>query len=400
MLGGYTALSTKGIASLLSDTLWRALTFPITYLLAFILVSTALLQIRYVNRALQRFDSTQVIPTQFVMFTLSVIIGSAVLYRDFESATADRVGKFVGGCLLTFLGVYFITSGRPRVDDSEEDVDAEDEENTIGMVDEELYQDGQEENREDQSMRGPLIGAMRNNSHSLSRQISRQESMSYTTPETPRRTNSHQSSTSSTPFPALADGLQSPLLENPWRSTPDRVGETGSRHPLQSTISSPLLPTESHESRPSSARAQTQQYQTYARTDRPSTISRNSISRMMPGPLLSPLSASLSAVVADNLRRGVDSPPKKRRRGLSALRRSRSQKLSTEPYEVERPRASSPLKSVQAPPCDEEPETSTSNVRSRSVSFSIGEFFVSKFNRNKSKSDRNGGEGDNESERP
>lgn len=63
------------------------------------------MQIRYVNRALQRFDSTQVIPIQFVLFTISVIIGSAVLYRDFESATGDRIGKFVGGCLLTFLGV-------------------------------------------------------------------------------------------------------------------------------------------------------------------------------------------------------------------------------------------------------------------------------------------------------
>ena len=101
LFGGYTALSTKGVASLLSDTLWRAFTYPVNYLLIFILVLTAVLQIRYVNRALQRFDSTQVIPTQFVLFTISVIIGSVVLYRDFESATADRVVKFIGGCLLT-----------------------------------------------------------------------------------------------------------------------------------------------------------------------------------------------------------------------------------------------------------------------------------------------------------
>lgn len=112
LFGGYTALSTKGIASLLSDTLWRALTFPITYVLLLILVMTALLQIRYVNRALQRFDSTRVIPVQFVLFTISVIIGSAILYRDFESATVDRIAKFVGGCLLTFAGVYLLTSGR------------------------------------------------------------------------------------------------------------------------------------------------------------------------------------------------------------------------------------------------------------------------------------------------
>lgn len=54
LFGGYTALSTKGVASLLSGTLWRTLTFPITYLLLVILVGSAVMQIRYVNRALQR----------------------------------------------------------------------------------------------------------------------------------------------------------------------------------------------------------------------------------------------------------------------------------------------------------------------------------------------------------
>lgn len=69
---------------MLSFTFWRAFTTPVTYALLVVLVGTAVMQVKYVNNALQRFDSTQVIPVQFVMFTLSVIIGSAVLYRDFE----------------------------------------------------------------------------------------------------------------------------------------------------------------------------------------------------------------------------------------------------------------------------------------------------------------------------
>ncbi|PWY79125.1 DUF803-domain-containing protein [Aspergillus heteromorphus CBS 117.55] len=140
LFGGYTALSTKGVSSLLSFTLWHVITFPVTYLLVFVLFFSALMQIRYINRALQRFDSTQVIPTQFVLFTLSVIIGSAVLYRDFESFTADRGSKFVGGCLLTFLGVYFITSGRVRAD-NESSFSADDEEEAIGLLSGERYHD-------------------------------------------------------------------------------------------------------------------------------------------------------------------------------------------------------------------------------------------------------------------
>lgn len=112
--GGYTALCTKGLSSLLSLTLWHIIAFPITYALLIVLILTALMQIRYINRALQRFDSTQVIPTQFVAFTICVIIGSAVVYRDFESATLKEAANFLGGCVLTFFGVYLITSRRTK----------------------------------------------------------------------------------------------------------------------------------------------------------------------------------------------------------------------------------------------------------------------------------------------
>ncbi|KPM37619.1 hypothetical protein AK830_g8945 [Neonectria ditissima] len=136
LFGGYTALATKGVSSMLSSTLWRAFTTPVTYLLILILLLTAIMQIRYVNKALQRFDSTQVIPIQFVMFTLCVIIGSAVLYRDFERTTAEQATKFVGGCLLTFFGVFLITSGREQSQYDDEEVlsDAEGVEETIGLA--------------------------------------------------------------------------------------------------------------------------------------------------------------------------------------------------------------------------------------------------------------------------
>ena len=132
LFGGYTVLSTKGISSLLSTSLYHIFTMPIAYLFSGVLISTAILQIKYVNRALQRFDSTQVIPTQFVLFTLSVIIGSGILYRDFEKIGQDRLSKFVLGCGFTFWGVYLITSG--RVNRGEEDGDHIAEEGYIGLI--------------------------------------------------------------------------------------------------------------------------------------------------------------------------------------------------------------------------------------------------------------------------
>lgn len=120
---------------MLSSTLWGAFATPVTYVLIVILLGTAVMQIRYVNKALQRFDSTQVIPIQFVMFTLCVIIGSAVLYRDFERTNAEQATKFVGGCLLTFFGVFLITSGREQSHDDDEVLSEDgDFEDTIGLA--------------------------------------------------------------------------------------------------------------------------------------------------------------------------------------------------------------------------------------------------------------------------
>lgn len=112
LYGAYTVLSTKSVSSLLNLTLYKLFTYPVSYVLITVLISTAVIQIKYLNKALQRFDSTAVIPTQFVLFTVSAIIGSAILYRDFDDVKAEQFVRFVVGCLVEFLGVYLITANR------------------------------------------------------------------------------------------------------------------------------------------------------------------------------------------------------------------------------------------------------------------------------------------------
>ena len=48
------------------------------------------------------------IPIQFVLFTLSAIVGSAVLYGDFQKATFHEIITFFYGCAATFAGVFTI----------------------------------------------------------------------------------------------------------------------------------------------------------------------------------------------------------------------------------------------------------------------------------------------------
>ncbi|KAK4993224.1 hypothetical protein LTR66_006053 [Elasticomyces elasticus] len=357
LFGGYTALSTKGVASLLSNTIWRAVTFPITYLLVFVLVVTAIMQIRYINRALQRFDSTQVIPIQFVMFTISVIIGSAVLYRDFERKTAEDAAKFFGGCALTFLGVWCITSGRSQDQDGDEGEANEDD--AIDLLDEE---DQQEE--------------IRQHSVSPTRRVSFARGSSSLEPPSWNVRSSSSPPITFTPEHRLFSGPQtpqcdivepSPLAED-LRNTSLTAANLSAIHqkstsylpqdpstpspskkppPIHATTSAPIVPTTSSTNlavlRPKTPmrhiserprtppRMQSQQLldpaTTAANGSRFGRMNRHSITTILPGPLMSPLSSSLSAIVADSLRRGVDAPTRRsakagRKRGLSGQRRS------------------------------------------------------------------------------
>jgi hypothetical protein len=56
--GGYTVLATKSISSMLTMKFVAMFADPITYLLLIVLMGTAVLQIKFLNKALRQFDST------------------------------------------------------------------------------------------------------------------------------------------------------------------------------------------------------------------------------------------------------------------------------------------------------------------------------------------------------
>ncbi|KAI0381021.1 DUF803-domain-containing protein [Hypomontagnella monticulosa] len=391
LFGGYTALTTKGVSSMLSSTLFRAFTTPVTYGLIIVLLVTAVMQVRYVNKALQRFDSTQVIPIQFVLFTLSVIIGSAILYRDFERTTAQQAAKFVGGCLLTFFGVFLITSGRPRHDDEDQLSDDENVEETIGLRDQEAsgpYPNQPEQSRPDQQ---PLTSA------ELSRRSSRASRVSLTNggvkplarPQGNRTPSARKpdASASRTSLPTPAES--SPLLDNPWRNSMDdpsshpglpprasadsvptifSVTSAAVSDPLQSNMSlpQPLVPPSSPD-RPTTPRAQ---------TSRPH-------SHHFSNPFISPspLSSTVSAVVADALLRGEESPAG-RRRSIRRTRPSIRSSLFVPQSEDDIISAAEPL--LRTGPDNDEPsyeddplpnDQKTIRGRARSLSSALGDFF-------------------------
>ena len=110
--GGYTVLATKSLSSLLTLKIKFFFSNWISYIILLIGTANAVLGIIYTNKALSSFDSTKVLPAEFSAFTMTAVIGSAILYHDFDfenGTTILDICLFVGGCLVIFIGVWFLT---------------------------------------------------------------------------------------------------------------------------------------------------------------------------------------------------------------------------------------------------------------------------------------------------
>ncbi|KAJ8515997.1 hypothetical protein ONZ45_g6675 [Pleurotus djamor] len=131
IFGGFTVLSTKAISTLLTLKGLDMFTSWITYPVLLVLAGTGVGQIRHLNRALMQFDSKIVIPIQFVLFNLSAIIGSAILYGDFRTAKFHQIVTFLYGCAATFVGVFVIAwAPNASVEDDEDEEGIEGAEST------------------------------------------------------------------------------------------------------------------------------------------------------------------------------------------------------------------------------------------------------------------------------
>ncbi|KAJ7276221.1 magnesium transporter NIPA-domain-containing protein [Mycena haematopus] len=148
LFGGFTVLSTKAVSTLLTMQWFEMFTKWITYPTIAVLVLTGVGQIRYLNRALMRFDGKVVIPIQFVLFTMSAIIGSAILYGDFKKATFHQLVTFLYGCAATFTGV-FIIAWEPRRGSVLDD-------DPVSSPNSSSDQDGNESEDDDEHFVGPV----------------------------------------------------------------------------------------------------------------------------------------------------------------------------------------------------------------------------------------------------
>ena len=72
----FTVISAKALSGMVQISVagYTQFKHPALYVMLVVMVVTAVIQVKYLNQAMKNFDSTVVVPTNFVFFTISAIV--------------------------------------------------------------------------------------------------------------------------------------------------------------------------------------------------------------------------------------------------------------------------------------------------------------------------------------
>ncbi|EME29427.1 Mg2+ uptake permease (NIPA), DMT family [Galdieria sulphuraria] len=113
LLGALIVISSKCLSVLLRLSIQGEHTQLLNKLFLCSLISLICfipIQILFINGALQRFSSSQVVPVYYVLFTLSSIISSAILFDEFHNDVLLKTIPFAIGIGQTFVGVFLLNA--------------------------------------------------------------------------------------------------------------------------------------------------------------------------------------------------------------------------------------------------------------------------------------------------
>lgn len=101
-VGSLTVMACKGLGLAIKESVSggvNELGNPATWLFLLALVICIMIQMNYLNKALDLFNTGIVTPVYYVFFTSMVIVASAILYREYESlGSNDILGNVCGFC--------------------------------------------------------------------------------------------------------------------------------------------------------------------------------------------------------------------------------------------------------------------------------------------------------------
>ncbi|XP_076836466.1 magnesium transporter NIPA4 [Brachyhypopomus gauderio] len=110
LLGSFTVSSVKGLGIAIRTSFSDPAVFlhPLTWILLIILAVSVVIQINYLNKSLDTFNTLLVYPIYYVFFTTVVLSTSIILFKEWGSMSGVDVVGTVGGFLVIVLGVSML----------------------------------------------------------------------------------------------------------------------------------------------------------------------------------------------------------------------------------------------------------------------------------------------------
>ncbi|KAG6793259.1 hypothetical protein POTOM_002457 [Populus tomentosa] len=110
LMGSITVMSVKalGIALKLTFSGSNQFIYYQTWLFTIVVVFACLLQINYLNKALDTFNTAVISPVYYVMFTSLTILASMIMFKEWDSQNASQIVTEVCGFITILSGTFLL----------------------------------------------------------------------------------------------------------------------------------------------------------------------------------------------------------------------------------------------------------------------------------------------------
>ncbi|VVC34269.1 Hypothetical protein CINCED_3A023849 [Cinara cedri] len=112
--GSLTVMWCKGLGLAIRETIAGQSEFSnwLTYMFIVLLIAFVCIQMNYLNKALDTFNTGVVTPVYYVMFTSLVITASTILFKEWEHLKLNDIIGIICGFLITVIAIFMLNTFR------------------------------------------------------------------------------------------------------------------------------------------------------------------------------------------------------------------------------------------------------------------------------------------------
>ncbi|XP_031495787.1 probable magnesium transporter NIPA6 isoform X1 [Nymphaea colorata] len=110
LFGSLTVMSIKaiGIAIKLTVEGTNQAVYPETWIFAMVAVTCIVIQLNYLNMALDTFNAATVSPIYYAMFTILTIVASSIMFKDWSGQSASSIASEICGMITVLSGTTIL----------------------------------------------------------------------------------------------------------------------------------------------------------------------------------------------------------------------------------------------------------------------------------------------------